>query len=137
MGSRQACTGWGLALTHPQTPSQPLFYQPAVRLQLYGCLVDPFCQPLPYAHEALVADRADAADQQFAVDDARRDRRSRLGTFSPVLGKSASAGVRISSSPSSACWVCDETMQTSQSSKLVDACRNMSAGRSFVPEKSV
>jgi len=26
---------------------------------------------LPYAHEALVADRADAADQQFAVEDGK------------------------------------------------------------------
>lgn len=73
----------------------------------------------------------------FPSRTAKRDRRRRLGTFRPVALKSASAGVTISSRPSSACWICDETMQINQSSKLRDACRNMSTGRSFVPERPV
>ena len=107
------------------------------RTQLSGCLIEPFCQPLPYAHESFVTDRADAAGKQFAVEDGEARQAEDAGGFQAGVGEVGTAGVMISSSPSSACWVCDETMQTSQSSKLADACRNMSTGRSFVSERSV
>ena len=57
------------------------------RLQLSGCLVDPFCQPLPYAHESFVANRADAADKQFAVEDGEAQQAKEAGGFQAGVGE--------------------------------------------------
>lgn len=61
--------------------------QPPRRLQLSGRLVDPFCQPLPYAHETFVADRADAADKQFAVEDGEARQAEEAGGFQAGVGE--------------------------------------------------
>ena len=57
------------------------------KLQLSGCLIEPFCQPLPYAHESFVTDRADAADKQFAVEDGEARQAEEAGGFQAGVGE--------------------------------------------------
>ena len=81
----------------------PAFVQQPCRLQLSGRLVDPFCQPLPNAQESFVTDCADAADKQLAVEDSEARETKEAGGFQAGVGEVGTAGVMISSSPSSAC----------------------------------
>lgn len=68
-------------------PPHPAYPASRAGFQLSRRLVDPFCQPLPYAHKAFVADRADAADKQFAVEDGEARQAEETGDFQAGVGK--------------------------------------------------